>query len=815
MYSNNKRQSKSFPDPLAPQEIKAGKKYGLKYAKSIEAQWGRMQDNDSLFRKRNKVWDRNRDYANGTQDTNIYKRILTSMDPNSGDGSLVNLDYTPVPILPKFSRVVENKILSRNPYPNLEAIDPISSSEKNKEKQRIKTQVQIKPELEQLKQDTGGLVLDKDPSELPDSLEEAEIFLETNLKTDAEIAAQIGTNLTLSWNSFNDNIYRRCVNDLVALGMAVVKRSNDPNYGIKTDYVDPCKFIHSYSEDPGLNDLTYAGHVKTISIQELKRVAGDQLTEENYAKIASGAAGTNGNDSSKLNYSYFDDHLKRTMYGYDEYMVDVLDFEFLSIDCMHFEDKENRYGNKLFFYEGFEYKERHGSVYEREPRKMNIATVYGGSCIVGTDFLYDYGMKANMPRNIHDISRCRLSYSAVATNLRKMIPKSMVDSCVGFADMLQITHLKIQQAIAKAKPDGLIIDIEGLENVQLGKGGELQPLELHDIYEQTGVFYYRSKDPEGGFQNPPIREIGNSIRNINELIGIYNHYLRLIRDATGVNEAMDASSPKGDMLVGVREQAIAAGNNAIYDITNASMVLFKKVCEDVVKCLQIIPQGSVIMKAYQNAIGEENMKVLSTFSDLPMYNFGVTVQKEMEDSERQFLEQNIQASLAQKELDLEDAIAIRQLKDINQAERLLIVRRQKRMKKQQEMAQQNSQMQAQQQAQASQAASQARQQELQMGAQIEAQTLQLKNQLEIQLETAKHQFRKEIETIKASATLGFKTDDQEFKEKLEVLKEDRKDDRVKKQAVEQSKLLSQRKDRRGELDEPVENISNQNIEDLI
>ena len=800
MYSNNKRQSKSFPDPLAPQAIKEGKQYGLKYAKAIETQWGKMTDSDSLYKKRNKVWERNRDYANGTQDTNIYKRILTSMDPNSADGSLVNLDYTPVPILPKFSRIVGNKILSRNPYPNLEAIDPISSSEKNKEKQRIKTQVQIKPELEQLKAQTGGLVLDKDPAELPDSLEEAEIFLETNLKTDAEIAAQIGTNLTLSWNNFNDSIYRRCVNDLVSLGMAVVKRSNDPNYGIKTDYVDPCMFIHSYTEDPGLNDLTYAGHIKRISIQELKRLAGDQLEEEHYEKIARGAAGMNGNDSSAFGKKYYDDYLKRDVFGYDEYMVDVLDFEFLSVDCMYFEDKENRYGNRNFFYEGFEYKEKPGSVFDREPRKMNLATVYGGSYILGTDFMYDYGMKANMPRNIHDISRVRLSYSAVATNIRKMIPKSMVDSCVGFADMLQITHLKIQQAIAKAKPDGLVIDIEGLENVQLGKGGELQPLELHDIYEQTGVFYYRSKDPEGGFQNPPIREIGNSIRNINELIGIYNHYLRLIRDATGVNEAMDASSPKGDALVGVREQAIAAGNNAIYDITNASMVLFKKVCEDIVKCLQIIPSGSVIMKAYQNAIGEENMKVLSTFSDLPMYNFGVSVQKEMEDAERQFLEQNIQQSLAQKELDLEDAIAIRQLKDINQAERLLIVRRQKRMKKQQEMAQQNSQMQAQQQAQATQAASQARQQEMQMEAQMKAQEMQMKTQLEIQLETAKHEFRKEIEMIKAQATLGFRTEDQEFKEKLEVLKEDRKDDRVKKQAAEQSKLLSQRKGQRGELE---------------
>ena len=800
MYSNNKRQSKSFPDPLAPQEVKQGKQYGLKYAKAIENQWGKMADTDSLLKRRNKVWERNRDYANGTQDTNIYKRILTSMDPNSADGSLVNLDFTPVPILPKFSRVVENKILSRNPYPNLEAIDPISSSEKNKEKQRIKTQVQVKPELEQLKAATGGLVLDKDPAELPDSLEEAEIFLDTNLKTDAEIAAQIGTNLTLSWNNFNDSIYRRCVNDLVSLGMAVVKRSNDPNYGIKTEYVDPCMFIHSYTEDPGLNDITYAGHIKRVSIQELKRLAGDQFDEKQYAKIAQGVSGMNGNDASAFGKRYYDDYLRRDIFGYDEYMVDVLDFEFLSVDCMFFEDKENRYGNKLFFYEGFEYKEKPGSVFEREPRKMNIATLYGGSYIPGTDFMFNYGMKANMPRNIHDISKVRLSYSPVATNIRKMIPKSMVDSCIGFADMLQITHLKIQQAIAKAKPDGLVIDIEGLENVQLGKGGELQPLELHDIYEQTGVFYYRSKDPEGGFQNPPIREIGNSIRNINELIGIYNHYLRLIRDATGINEAMDASSPKGDMLVGVREQAIAAGNNAIYDITNASMVLFKKVCEDVVKCLQIIPQGSVLMKAYQNAIGEENMKVLSSFSDLPMYNFGVSVQKEMEDAERQFLEQNIQQSLAQKELDLEDAIAIRQLKDINQAERLLIVRRQKRMKKQQEMAQQNSQMQAQQQAQATQAASQARQQEMQMEAQMKAQEMQMKTQLEIQLETAKHEFRKEIEMIKAQATLGFRTEDQEFKEKLEVLKEDRKDDRVKKQAAEQSKLLSQRKGQRGELE---------------
>jgi len=793
----NKDNSKSgFPNPLAGPLEKQHKSYGLQYAKAIEGQWGKMTDKNSLYGSRNKIFNRNRHYANGTQDTSIYKKLLTSLNPNAGEGSLLNLDYTPVPILPKFVRVVVNKILSRNPYPNLEAVDPISSSDKNKEKQRLRTQVAVKEDLKDLKQQTGGLVLDVDPDQLPDSLEEADIFLETNIKTDAEIAAQVATNMTLSWNNFNDGTYRRCVNDLAAIGMAVVKRNNDPNYGIKTDYVDPAMFIHGYTEDPFFEDIVYAGHIKEMTVSELKRLAGNELSDDDLKDIIKVASKKSDKYSS---YNDYRDYSSKN--DYSEYIVQVLDFEFLSVDCMYFEEKQNRHGNVGFFYEGFEYKERQGSVYERTPHKMEMEMLYGGTYVLGTKFLVNYGKVANVPKNVHDLSKCRLSYSPVATNLMDNMPKSMVDSCVGFADMLQITHLKLQQAIAKAKPDGLIIDIEGLENVQLGKGGDLQPLELHDIYEQTGVFYYRSKNPEGGFQNPPVRELGNSIRNINELIGLYNHYLRLIRDTTGINEAMDATSPKGDALVGVRQQAIAAGNNAIYDITNAAMVLFKKVCEDIVKCIQIIPEESVLMKVYENAIGDTNMKVLSSFSDLPMYNFGVQVHKEMEDEEKQYLEQNIQVALAQKEIDLEDAISVRGLRDVNQAERLLIVRRKKRMKKQQETAMQNSQIQSQQAQQASMTSSQARQQEMQMEAQLKAQELQLKSQLEGQLEGVKHEFRKEIEMIRAQATLGFKTDDKEFKEKIEVLKEDRKDDRVKKQAVEQSKLLSQRKDKRGELQE--------------
>ena len=807
MYNNDQKSKQGFPNPLEPTKVKESQDYGIQYAKAIESQWGKTTDDNSLIGKRNRVFEKDRDYATGVQDTSIYKQLLSSLQPNKGDGSLLNMDYTPVPILPKFVRIVVNKILSVNPYPNLEAVDPLSSSQKNEKKKKIIMQVKSKDKLKQLK-DKTGVVLDLDPDQIPDTPEEAEILFDTNIKTDAEVSAQVGTELTLTWNNFIDNTFRRCVNDLATLGMSVVKRSNDPNEGIKTSYVDPSMFIHSYTEDPNFEDLIYAGHIKKISIQELKRISAGELTEEDFKKIAEKSKGRNGNDSSKYNKKHYNDTLGRMAYGYDDYMVEVLDFEFISVDCIYFEEKENRHGNTGFYFKGFNYKEPKNSVYERTPHKLEISTVYGGSYVLGCEYLFNYGRAKNVPKNIHDISKARLSYSVTATNIRNMMPKSMVDSCIGFADMLQLTHLKIQQAIAKAKPDGLIIDIEGLENVQLGKGGELQPLDLHDIYEQTGVFYYRSKNPEGGFQNPPVREIGNSIRNINELVALYNHYLRLIRDTTGINEAMDASSPKGDALVGVQQQAIAAGNNAIYDITNASMLLFKRVCEDIVKCMQIIPLESVLYKVYENAIGETNMEALTSFRDLPMYNFGVVVVKDMEEQEKAYLEQNIQMALQQKEIDLEDAIAVRDLKDISQAERLLVVRRKKRMAKMQEMAMQNSQQQAEMQAQVAQQAQQAKMAEMQAAAQMEAQKMQMKAEIDMKMAQMRHEFDKEIEMIKAQATLGFKEDDKEFKEKLEVLKENRKDDRLDKQTSDQSKLISQRQGKREELpDSPNELIN--------
>jgi hypothetical protein len=551
----NNQNKYTFPDPLAPTEEKMSKAYGLAYAKSLMAQWGGIDTEGSLYKRRYKEFETSRSYANGTQDTTIYKQILNSLDPNNGDGTMMTLDWTPVPIVPKFAKIVVNKIISSYRYPQVEAIDPLSRSEKDVKKKKIALRIENKEMFEEAKK--SGLNVDVDPESLPETPEEVEIFLDTNIKTDAEIAAQLATNMTLSWNNFDERVYRRCVEDLVSCGMAVTKRSNDPNYGINEEYVDPAFFVHSYTDDPTFSDIVYAGHIKRISIQELKRLCGDQLSEEEYQKIAKTVMNKYGNNASRFMENYYDQRLSRYTYGYDEFTLEVLDFEFLSVDSMIYEKKKSRFGNIGFYYKGNTYETPKNSVYDREPVQMNNATVYGGMYIIGTEHILNYGQKNNVPKNIHDITRAQMSYSVVATNIRNMVPKSLVSSVIGFADQLQLSHLKIQQAIAKAKPDGIIIDVEGLENVDLGRGGDLQPLEIQDIYEQTGVFYYRSKNPEGGFQNPPVRQIDNSIRNINELIALYNHYLRMIRDATGINEVVDGSTPKGEALVGVNQMAMA------------------------------------------------------------------------------------------------------------------------------------------------------------------------------------------------------------------------------------------------------------------
>ena len=266
---------------------------------------------------------------------------------------------------------------------------------------------------------------------------------------------------------------------------------------------------------------------------------------------------------------------------------------------------------------------------------------------------------------------------------------------------------------------------------------------------------------------------------------------------------MDGSTPKGEALVGVNQIAMAAGTNAIFDITNAAMVLYKKVCDDIVRCLQVIPPESILYKVYTNAVGETNMAVLSSFDNLAMYNFGVMVVTEMNDTDKQYLEQNIQIALGQREIDLEDAIAIRQIKDVEQAERLLVVRRKKRIKQQQEQAQQQAQVTAEVNAQQTQMAAQMEMQKKQMDAQIEAQRMQLEAQVKAQLIQLEYQYKIEIEKMKGEYGVVEQQIESGNRMMADAESEKRKDQRIDKQALAQSKLIAQRQGQRPPLDQDV------------
>lgn len=787
----------NFPNPFASPEEKAERKYGLQYKKAIEAQWELRANSDSFYLNRVKEFEINRDYAAGRQNVDIYKQILDSLNNNDNDKSLLNLDWRPVPIIPKYVNIVLNKALDRQPRPNLEAVDPVSLTEKDKKRARLKALAKNKDLVQMAEQ--AGLKTEMPSNEIPETTEEAEIFAETSLKTNGEIAAELGAEMTLRWCDFDDNLLRRFTRDLVEIGMAVPMRFNDPTYGITVRYIDPSRFVHSYTEDDFFKDITYGGHVEQMTITEFKRIVKDNISQDEIKKIAGLYKSRYSNKKDKFGWTDRNSTEPPHRQPHDEFLIDVVFFQYKTVETQYFEEKSNKYGNKGFYKKGSKYKAPKKSIFERKPYKMDYEVTYSGLGVIGFDQVYNYGKDQNMPRNMHDISRTCLRYHPVAIQLRDMMPTSIPSKTRGDADMLQLTHLKWQQALAKAKSDGFALNQSKLENVTYA-GKKIDPLEVIDIFEKTSVLLYRDEEVDGQRGGSPITPLSQHNTIFQDLAATYNQYIKKIQDATGVNEAMDASSPKGEQLVGVREQAIQAGNNATYDITIAMKYLYGEVVKDVVKCLQVLPSDSALYSVYEKAIGTVNMKVLSDFKKLPMSNFGVTVRLNMDEAQRAYLEQNIQVSLSKGELDIEDAIAIRELQNIDQAERLLVIRRNRRMKRNQQMQLENIQAQSQQTAQAAQAK-----------AQSDAQFEQVKSQLDMQKEQQEHEFRmREMaykydreEKLKAMEVSNNRfekqTEEQNIRER-EREREDRKDKRQKDQAVDASHMVEQRKDKAPKLE---------------
>ena len=791
-YNSSKNKLNGYPSPLATNEEKATIEYGLEYFKNMYYEW--HNNGDVYFRDRKMRYSRNRSYAEGNQDVGKYKDLLDV----GGDTSYLNIDWSPVSIIPKFVDVIVNGMVNQDYDIKAQSIDPIAASERLEKKKQMYGQMITKDFTQSLEDKTGIPLSPK--GFVAENSEEIEMFMALNYKQNVEIALEKAIEYTLDINDY-DETKRYMIRDLVVLGICAAKTEISKTEGVKIRHVDPANLITSFSAKSDFKNIRHAGEVYSMTIADLKQQAGDEFSEDDYIKIATEYAGKNNNPSNYGTQPYYENG--NETYDYDKFSVNILDAEFITSHSLNYEKKDNKFGGYSVNKKPSNYKAPKKSKTKRQSLGSTVKVVYKGKYIVGTDYVFNYGMMQDMPRPKSNLSETRLSYIVYQPNLYKMKSRSLVDRMIPFADQIQLSHLKIQHVLAKARPKGAAFEVGSLENVSKGDGGTFTPMELQEIYDQTGNIYYRRIDDEGQMTGAmPIQELENGIgRDFGTLIGVYNHNMQMIRDVTGVNEARDASKPSSEALVGVQKLSLLASNNATRDINDAYLNVTRRVSQSITVRMQDLVNFKGLHKMYTNVIGDTSMHSIDMMKKLSIHEFGITLEVAPNEEEKQMMEQNVQVSLAQKELRLEDAIMIRSIKNIKMANQMLILRRTKYQKEQQAMAQQASQQNAELQQQSAQQAAQLKQQEMQSEMQIEQARLQAKAETEMQLKQLDYQLKEQFEQAQHQRRLREIELSNLGKEGAATIQGGVRKEVQKQSAINQSQMIEQRDGKRGPLGE--------------
>jgi hypothetical protein len=770
-----------FPSQVVSDAEKLSYDYGLKVAKAIETEWFYDDRSQTRYDTNFNNFHKLRLYARGEQPVQKYKDELSI----NGDLSYLNLDWTPVPIIPKFVDIVVNGIADRAFEIKAHSQDEYGVAKRTEYMESILGDMAAREMNDFAAQEFGINLYENDPETLPENQEELELHMQLSYKQAVEIAEEQAINVLLQGNNY-DLIKRRLYYDLTVLGIAAVKTNFTTSDGVTVDYVDPADLVYSYTESPYFDDIYYVGEVKMIPINELAKQF-PHLTQEDLEEIQ------NSGYTQKNNYHYggpryedVDRNKVQVLYfNYKTYMNEVYKVKETGSGAMKLIEKDDSFNPPEDTQGNFSKLER------------AIETLYEGALVLGTSKLLKWEMSENMMRSKSNFTKVKMNYSIVAPRMYKGKIESLVRRITGFADMIQLTHLKLQQVMSRMVPDGVYLDADGLAEVDLGNGTNYNPQEALNMFFQTGSVIGRSFTQEGDM-NPgkvPIQEItsGSGGNKINALIGNYNYYMQMIRDATGLNEARDGSLPDERALLGVQKLAAANSNTATRHILNSGLFLTAEVAEQLSLRISDIIEYSPTKEAFIQSIGVHNVATLEEMSELHLYDFGIFLELAPDEEEKAMLENNIQQALAQKTIDLEDVIDLRDISNVKVANQMLKIRRNKKQQKDQQIQQQNIQAQAQanvQQQQASaqleiqkqQALKQAEAQMMQLQAQLDASRIQAESQMKAQLAAQKFQFDMQLKSLE---TQGIKD--------REKTKEDRKDKRTKIQASQQSELIDQRK----------------------
>ena len=766
----------SFPDQTEPLEIKKSLDYGLQVGQAIEGEWFRNYGGTG-FRYANNYnnYHRLRLYARGEQSIQKYKDELAI----DGDLSYLNLDWKPIPVISKFVDIVVNGISSRNYNINAFAQDPTSLQQRTKYAADLEKDVKQREIRNKLQKMTGMPFRNQEAvnNEI-ESTDDIKLHLQLNYKQSIEVAQEELINQVLDKNKY-ELINRRLNYDLTVIGIGATKTSWNKSEGVRVEYVDPASLVYSYTEDPNFEDLYYVGEVKPLSLSDL-RMRFPWLDKDQMEIIQK--------------YPGNAEYLRNWNGRYDDQTVQVIFFEYKTYVDQVFKIKETPFGLEKSLEKEDTFNPPENDSFKKVSRSIEV--LFTGAKILGHPMMLDWKMSENMTRPYADTSRVRMNYNICAPRMYKGRINSLVNRITGFADMIQLTHLKIQQVLSRLVPDGVFMDVDGLAEVDLGNGTNYNPSEALNMYFQTGSIVGRSMTQDGDFNHGkvPIQELSSNSgqAKIQSLIGTYQYYLQMIRDVTGLNEARDGSTPDRYSLVGLQKLAAANSNTATRHILQSSLYLTLRTCENISLRVTDSMKFPLTNNALESAISKFNIKTLEEFKDRNYHDYGIFLQLEPDEEEKQMLEQNIQIALQSQQINLEDVIDIREVKNLQLANAMLKQRRIKKEKKDQERQQQNMQAQAQANAKASEQAAMNEVQKQQALAQTQLQIEKGKSDLEIQ----RMQIQAEIERQNLELKFGY---DQKLKQ-MDVDRdaakekeiEDRKDERTRIQATQQSQMINQR-----------------------
>ena len=771
-----------FPSQAVSDSEKASLEYGTKVGIAIESEWFKRDSGTAKYQSNRENFHKLRLYARGEQSIQKYKDELSI----NGDLSYLNLDWKPVPIIPKFVDIVVNGIAERMYDINAYSQDPSSVKKRTDYMDNIVRDMQAKEYIEEIKGTLGIDTFKTDSTKLPMDETELGVHMQMEYKQGIEIAQEEAISNVLDKNKY-ELIKKRLDYDIAVIGMACVKNGFNKSEGIKIDYVDPSDIVYSFTESPYFDDLYYVGEIKKISIVELKKQYPN-ITDTEIEAIQK-----NGYGSSRLLYS----KSYSATDGDDEGFVYVLNFEYKTYKNQTYKIKNTVSGGKKAIKKNDDFNPPIDQRARFEKVNRAIEVLYTGAKIIGSEDLLKWELAENMTRPKSDTTKVEMSYNIVAPRIYKGRLESLVSRMATFADMIQLTHLKLQQVLARMVPDGVFLDADGIAEVDLGNGTNYNPQEALNMYFQTGSVIGRSMTQDGEFNNGrvPIQELqtGSGGAKIQSLITAYNYYLQNMRDVTGLNEARDGSAPDKNALVGLQKIAAANSNTATRHVLQGGLYLTLKTAEAISLRISDVLEYGNTNNSFINSLGRFNVANLKEVKELHLHDFGIFLELTPDEEEKQLLENNIQASLQKDQVNLEDAIDIRNVKNLKLANELLKVRRRKKMEQDQAIAARNIELQSESNAKSAEAAAAADIQKNTILTENKVKMNQAQIQFDIQKLEREAAIKKELMLHEFQLNVKLKEMDLRVINDKEKYKEDRKDGRTKIQASQQSELIDQRK----------------------